>query len=68
MVGCIAIGTIALHFLESLSWIDAFHLSITFVITGGYGDFAFTIIIGKYFAIIRLLINTSAVVRNFIHG
>ncbi|EEF28311.1 two pore potassium channel c [Ricinus communis] len=65
--GCIAIGTIAVHFLESLSWVDSFYLSVTSVTTVGYGDYAFTTITGRCFAIVWLLISTLAVARAFLY-
>ncbi|KAL5582576.1 hypothetical protein UlMin_015018 [Ulmus minor] len=67
VIGCIAIGTIAAHFLESLSWVDSFYLSVTSVTTVGYGDFAFSTLTGRCFAIIWLLVSTLAVARSFLY-
>ncbi|KAJ4837791.1 hypothetical protein Tsubulata_046863 [Turnera subulata] len=67
VIGCIAIGTVAVHFLEELDWIDSFYLSVTSVTTVGYGDFAFSTITGRCFAIIWLLISTLAVARAFLY-
>ncbi|KAJ9147149.1 hypothetical protein P3X46_029341 [Hevea brasiliensis] len=67
VIGCIAIGTIAAHFLENLNWVDSFYLSVTSVTTVGYGDFAFTTLTGRCFAIIWLLISTLAVARGFLY-
>ncbi|XP_020535574.1 two-pore potassium channel 3 isoform X2 [Jatropha curcas] len=67
VIGCIAIGTITVHFLEKLSWIDSFYLSVTSVTTVGYGDYAFTTVTGRCFAIIWLLISTLAVARAFLY-
>ncbi|KAF2302213.1 hypothetical protein GH714_033753 [Hevea brasiliensis] len=67
VIGCIAIGTIGVHFLENLSWVDSFYLSVTSVTTVGYGDFAFTTATGRCFAIVWLLISTLAVARGFLY-
>ncbi|XP_068336814.1 two-pore potassium channel 3-like [Pyrus communis] len=67
VIGCIAIGTIAVHFLEKISWVDSFYLSVTSVTTVGYGDFGFQTIAGRCFAIIWLLVSTLAVARAFLY-
>lgn len=67
VVGCIAIGTIAVHFLENLDWVNSFYLSVTSVTTVGYGDYAFTTLRGRCFAIIWLLVSTLAVARAFLY-
>ncbi|XP_057955748.1 two-pore potassium channel 3-like isoform X2 [Malania oleifera] len=64
---CIAVGTIAVHYLEQLSWVDSFYLSVTSVTTVGYGDYAFTTVRGRCFAIIWLLVSTLAVARAFLY-
>ncbi|TQD80967.1 hypothetical protein C1H46_033482 [Malus baccata] len=67
VIGCIAIGTITVHFLEKMSWVDSFYLSVTSVTTVGYGDFAFQTVAGRCFAIIWLLFSTLAVARAFLY-
>ncbi|KAJ7965077.1 Two-pore potassium channel like [Quillaja saponaria] len=67
VIGCIAIGTFMVHFLENLNWVDSFYLSVTSVTTVGYGDYAFTTTWGRCFAIIWLLISTLAVARAFLY-
>ncbi|CAL5406829.1 unnamed protein product [Camellia sinensis] len=67
VVGCIAIGTVAVHLLEDMSWVDSFYLSVTSVTTVGYGDYAFTTLTGRCFAIIWLLVSTLAVARAFLY-
>ncbi|XWS44458.1 hypothetical protein CRYUN_Cryun15aG0046500 [Craigia yunnanensis] len=67
VVGCIAIGTVAVHFLENLDWVNSFYLSVTSVTTVGYGDFAFTTVTGRCFAILWLLVSTLAVARAFLY-
>ncbi|GAV92512.1 Ion_trans_2 domain-containing protein [Cephalotus follicularis] len=64
---CIAIGTITVHFLEEMSWVDSFYLSVTSVTTVGYGDYAFTTATGRCFAIVWLLVSTLAVARAFLY-
>lgn len=63
---CIAIGMIAIRYLESLSWVDSFYMSITSVTTVGYGDYSFTTFQGRIFAVIWLLVSTLAVARAFL--
>ncbi|GKV24885.1 hypothetical protein SLEP1_g34428 [Rubroshorea leprosula] len=67
VVGCIAIGTITVHFLEDMDWVDSFYLSVTSVTTVGYGDYAFKTVTGRCFAIIWLLVSTLAVARAFLY-
>ena len=67
VVGCIAIGTVAVHFLENLDWVNSFYLSVTSVTTVGYGDFTFTTVTGRCFAILWLLVSTLAVARAFLY-
>ncbi|KAF8043479.1 hypothetical protein BT93_A1717 [Corymbia citriodora subsp. variegata] len=67
VISCIAIGTIVVHFIEDLSWVDSFYLSVTSVTTVGYGDYAFTTLAGRCFAIIWLLISSLAVARAFLY-
>ncbi|KAK8533828.1 hypothetical protein V6N13_028484 [Hibiscus sabdariffa] len=67
VIGCIAIGTVAAHFLEDLDWVNSFYLAITSVTTVGYGDFAFSTITGRCFAVLWLLVSTLAVARAFLY-
>ncbi|KAL3754818.1 hypothetical protein ACJRO7_001987 [Eucalyptus globulus] len=67
VTSCIAIGTIVVHFIEELTWVDSFYLSVTSVTTVGYGDYAFTTLAGRCFAIIWLLVSTLAVARAFLY-
>ena len=67
VVCCIAVGTVAVHFLEKLSWVDSFYLSVTSVTTVGYGDYAFSTLEGRGFAIVWLLVSTLAVARAFLY-
>ncbi|XWS41042.1 hypothetical protein CRYUN_Cryun17cG0047000 [Craigia yunnanensis] len=56
VIGCIAIGTVAVHFLENLDWVNSFYLSVTSATT-----------VGRCFAILRLLVSTLAVARAFLY-
>ncbi|KAB5568426.1 hypothetical protein DKX38_002219 [Salix brachista] len=67
VIVCIAVGTISAHYLEKLDWVDSFYLSVTSVTTVGYGDYAFSTIPGRCFAIIWLLVSTLAVARAFLY-
>ncbi|KAA8524153.1 hypothetical protein F0562_010416 [Nyssa sinensis] len=67
VIGCIAIGTVTVHCLEGKSWVDSFYLSVTSVTTVGYGDYAFTTLTGRCFAIVWLLVSTLAVARAFLY-
>ncbi|XP_052207632.1 two-pore potassium channel 3-like [Diospyros lotus] len=67
VIGCIAIGTLAAHFIERKDWVDSFYLSVTSVTTVGYGDYAFTTLTGRCFAVIWLLLSTLAVARAFLY-
>ncbi|KAK6919755.1 Potassium channel domain [Dillenia turbinata] len=64
---CIAVGTITVHFLEDLSWVDSLYLSVTSVTTVGYGDYAFSTVTGRCFAIVWLLVSSLAVARAFLY-
>lgn len=47
----LVIGTIAYHFIEGWSWLDAFYFSFITLTTIGYGDFAPSTDAGKVFTI-----------------
>uniref|UniRef100_A0A7N0TJQ4 Potassium channel domain-containing protein n=1 Tax=Kalanchoe fedtschenkoi TaxID=63787 RepID=A0A7N0TJQ4_KALFE len=64
---CIAIGTVAAHFLEGLTWVDSIYLSVISVTTVGYGDYSFSTLKGRCFAIVWLLVSTLAVARAFLY-
>lgn len=58
VISCTAIGTIVVHFMEDLSWVDIFYLSVT-----SDSRYAFTALAGRRFARIWLVISTLAVAR-----
>ncbi|KAM7262969.1 hypothetical protein ACFE04_000652 [Oxalis oulophora] len=67
VIFCLAIGTIAIHFLERLDWVDSFYMSVISVTTVGYGDYSFTTLPGRCFAVVWLLVSTLAVARAFLY-
>ncbi|CBI22112.3 unnamed protein product, partial [Vitis vinifera] len=48
VIVCIAVGTIGIHLLEDLTWVDSVYLSVTSVTTVGYGDYAFETLAGRF--------------------
>ncbi|XP_030538585.2 two-pore potassium channel 3-like [Rhodamnia argentea] len=64
---CIAVGTVTVHFLEGLSWVDSLYLSVSSVTTVGYGDCGFSTAKGRGFAIVWLLLSTLAVAKAFLY-
>ncbi|KAL8167879.1 hypothetical protein V2J09_009378 [Rumex salicifolius] len=67
VVFCLALGTIIVHYIETLSWVDSFYLSVTSVTTVGYGDYNFKTVTGRSFAVVWLLVSTLAVARAFLY-
>ncbi|KAB5534298.1 hypothetical protein DKX38_017384 [Salix brachista] len=67
VVLCIGVGAGAMHFVESLGWLDSLYLSVMSVTTVGYGDRAFNSLAGRVFASIWLLVSTLAVARAFLY-
>ena len=67
VVLCIGLGVGVMHFVEKLSWLDSFYLSVMSVTTVGYGDQAFKTLHGRIFAAIWLLVSTLAVARAFLY-
>ncbi|XP_071720027.1 two-pore potassium channel 3-like [Rutidosis leptorrhynchoides] len=67
VVLCIGVGVAVMHYVERLSWLDSFYLSVMSVTTVGYGDRAFESMAGRIFASIWLLVSTLAVARAFLY-
>ena len=55
------IGTVAYHYIESWSWLDAFYFSFITLTTIGFGDFAPTTDAGKVFTIIYITIGVGII-------
>lgn len=51
----VALGTIVMHIIEKLHWIDAFYFSVVSLTTVGYGDITPKTPIGKLFVCFYLL-------------
>ncbi|XP_028753156.1 two-pore potassium channel 3-like [Neltuma alba] len=67
VVLCIGVGVCVMHYVEKLTWVDSFYLSVMSVTTVGYGDQAFKSFSGRIFAAIWLLLSTLAVARAFLY-
>ncbi|KAK9086126.1 hypothetical protein Sjap_026537 [Stephania japonica] len=67
VVVCIAMGAISAHVLEKMDWVDSLYLAVSSVTTVGYGDYAFSTLQGRCFAIVWLLVSTLAVARAFLY-
>ncbi|MFK7953514.1 MAG: potassium channel family protein [Ekhidna sp.] len=55
------IGTVAYHYIENWSWLDAFYFSFITLTTIGFGDFAPTTDAGKVFTIIYITIGVGII-------
>ncbi|CAL9186709.1 two pore potassium channel c-like [Musa acuminata AAA Group] len=67
VICCVAVGTVMVHVLEGLAWLDSFYLSVTSVTTVGYGDYTFLTMKGRLFASVWLLVSTLAVAKAFLY-
>lgn len=65
-VAILSIGTVAFHFLEEWSWVDALYFSVITLTTIGFGDFAPLTDAGKIFTIIYIFIGIG-VILSFIN-
>ncbi|KAG9128635.1 hypothetical protein Leryth_017125 [Lithospermum erythrorhizon] len=63
----IGIGSLVLHLVEGLDWVDSVYLAVMSVTTVGYGDKAFKTTGGRWFAAVWLLLSTLAVARAFLY-
>ena len=62
----IGLGTIAYHYLEGWSWLDAVYFSIITLTTIGYGDFSPQTTGGKVFTIFYIVIGVG-IILSFIN-
>lgn len=60
-VAILLIGTVAYHYLENWSWLDAFYFSFITLTTIGFGDFAPRTDEGKIFTIIYITIGVGII-------
>lgn len=54
-ISVITIGTVFYHFVEKLSWVDAYYFSVITLATVGYGDITPHTDIGKIFTTFYVL-------------
>ena len=57
----LGIGTLAYHYLEGWTWLDAFYFSIITLTTIGYGDFSPQTTGGKLFTIFYILVGIGII-------
>lgn len=60
-ISALATGTIFYHYVESLSWLDAYYFSVVSLTTVGYGDISPKTDIGKFFTTFYLLIGIGII-------
>lgn len=51
----VASGTLVMHYIEKLTWVNAFYFSVVSLTTVGYGDIVPTTDFGKIFVSLYLL-------------
>jgi voltage-gated potassium channel len=54
-LGILTLGTVVYHFLEKLSWVDAYYFSVITLTTVGYGDIVPHTAAGKIFTTFYVL-------------
>ncbi len=70
-IGIIAIGSVVMHYLEKLSWINAFYFSVVSLTTVGYGDIVPKTDSGKLFVSFYLMAGVGIIATfatNLIRG
>ncbi|XP_010441591.1 PREDICTED: two-pore potassium channel 2-like [Camelina sativa] len=60
-------GVLIMRFVEKTGWFDSFCFSVMLATTVGYGDRAFSTLLGRFLAGIWLLVSTLAVARAFFY-
>lgn len=60
-IGIVGVGTIAYHFLEGWSYVDAMYFSVITLTTIGYGDMHPVLVATKVFTIIYSLLGVGLV-------
>jgi voltage-gated potassium channel len=54
-LAAITLGTVVYHFVEKLSWVDAYYFSVVTLATVGYGDIVPKTSFGKVFTTLYIL-------------
>jgi voltage-gated potassium channel len=70
-LSALLVGTIFMHFIEKLGWIDSLYFSVVSLTTVGYGDIAPKTLPGKVFVIFYLLVGVgilAAFASNLLRG
>lgn len=57
----LGVGTVAYHFIEGWSWIDALYFSVITLTTIGYGDLSPQTDVGKLFTIFYILLGLGMI-------
>lgn len=57
----ICVGTVFMHIVEKLSWVDSLYFSIVSLTTVGYGDIVPTTTVGKLFVCAYLIIGIGII-------
>ncbi len=60
LVGTVGAGTAGFHYIEELSWSDAFYLTVVTVTTVGYGDIVPETRLGQMFAIPVIVVGVAS--------
>ena len=59
LMGLLAIGTFAYHYLEHWSWLTSFYFSVCTLTTVGYGDFYPTTDVSRLFTAVYVLVGVA---------
>lgn len=59
LMGLIAVGTVAYHYLEQWSWLTSFYFSVCTLTTVGYGDYYPTTDLSRLFTAVYVLVGVA---------